>query len=106
MLLVLFQDIFQLIVSTFSGLSDTTGPSFGRRVLILETMARYRSCVVMLDLECDDLINEMFSTFLAVARCVSSVKFVFISYEKWLVQHDNLCSLWSYFYALLLILNT
>ncbi|KAM7525318.1 hypothetical protein LguiA_015220 [Lonicera macranthoides] len=61
------KDIFQLIVSTFSGLSDTTGPSFGRRVLILETMARYRSCVVMLDLECDDLINEMFSTFLAVA---------------------------------------
>lgn len=78
-----------MIVSTFSGLSDTTSPSFGRRVLILETMARYRSCVVMLDLECDDLINEMFSTFLAVARCVSSVKFVFISYEKWLVQHDS-----------------
>lgn len=55
-------------MSTFSGLSDTSGPSFGRRVVILETLAKYRSCVVMLDLECDDLVNEMFSTFFAVAR--------------------------------------
>lgn len=64
----LLQDIFKLTVSTFSGLSDTDGPSFGRRVIILETLARYRSCVVMLDLECDDLINEMVNTFFAVAR--------------------------------------
>ncbi|KAL2524137.1 hypothetical protein Adt_09191 [Abeliophyllum distichum] len=62
------KDFFQLIVSTFSGLSDTNGPSFGRRVVILETLARYRSCVVMLDLECNDLINEMFGTFFTVAR--------------------------------------
>ncbi|KAL0321042.1 UNVERIFIED_CONTAM: hypothetical protein Sradi_5365700, partial [Sesamum radiatum] len=54
-------DTFQLIVSTFSGLSDINGPTFGRRVVILETLARYRSCVVMLDLECDDLIDEMFN---------------------------------------------
>lgn len=63
-----FQDIFQLIVGTFSGLSDIHSPSFGKRVVILETLARYRSCVVMLDLECNDLINEMFSTFFAVVR--------------------------------------
>uniref|UniRef100_F6GZE4 Uncharacterized protein n=1 Tax=Vitis vinifera TaxID=29760 RepID=F6GZE4_VITVI len=62
------KDIFRLIVSTFSGLSDTNGPAFGRRVVILETLARYRSCVVMLDLECDDLVNEMFRTFFSVAR--------------------------------------
>ncbi|KAL6990616.1 hypothetical protein U1Q18_008733 [Sarracenia purpurea var. burkii] len=61
------KDIFHLIVSTFSGLSDTSGPSFGRRVVILETLARYRSCVVMLDLECDDLVNQMFRTFISVA---------------------------------------
>ncbi|KAL6567565.1 hypothetical protein OROGR_001233 [Orobanche gracilis] len=64
----ILKDIFQLTVSTFSGLSDTKAPSFARRVVILETLARYRSCVVMLDLECDDLINEMFNTFFAVAR--------------------------------------
>ncbi|KAK3010031.1 hypothetical protein RJ639_010994, partial [Escallonia herrerae] len=63
----ILKDIFRLIVSMFTGLSDISGPSFGRRVLILETLARYRSCVVMLDLECDDLVNEMFSTFFAVA---------------------------------------
>ncbi|XP_047968754.1 sister chromatid cohesion protein PDS5 homolog A-like isoform X1 [Salvia hispanica] len=62
------KDIFQLIVGTFSGLIDVNSPSFGRRVVILETLARYRSCVVMLDLECDDLINEMFDTFFSVAR--------------------------------------
>ncbi|KAL6538568.1 hypothetical protein OROGR_012556 [Orobanche gracilis] len=62
------KDIFELIVSTFSGLSDTNGPSFGRGVVILETVARYRSCVVMLDLECDNLINQMFKTFFYVAR--------------------------------------
>ncbi|XP_039118231.1 sister chromatid cohesion protein PDS5 homolog A isoform X1 [Dioscorea cayenensis subsp. rotundata] len=60
------KDIFNLIVGTLSGLSDINSPSFGRRVLILETLARYRSCVVMLDLECHDLINEMFNTFFAV----------------------------------------
>ncbi|CAK7323338.1 unnamed protein product [Dovyalis caffra] len=61
------KDIFYLIVGTFGGLSDTGGPSFGRRVVILETLAKYRSCVVMLDLECNDLVNKMFSTFFTVA---------------------------------------
>ena len=62
-------------MGTFSGLSDTNGPAFGRRVVILEILARYRSCVVMLDLECDDLVNEMFSTFFSVARCVLAQSF-------------------------------
>lgn len=60
------KDIFHLIVGTFRGLDETTNPSFGRRVSILETVARIRSCVVMLDLECDNLIVEMFHIFFAV----------------------------------------
>ncbi|KAJ6833750.1 sister chromatid cohesion protein PDS5-like protein A [Iris pallida] len=60
------RDMFHLIVGTFSGLSDINSPSFRRRVTILEMFARYRSCILMLDLECDDLIVEMFSTFFAV----------------------------------------
>ncbi|XP_057536474.1 sister chromatid cohesion protein PDS5 homolog A [Amaranthus tricolor] len=64
----ILKDVFELIVFTFRGLSETSGPSFGRRVIILETLARYRSCVVMLDLDCDDLVSELFRTFLAVAR--------------------------------------
>ncbi|KAI4371180.1 hypothetical protein MLD38_019446 [Melastoma candidum] len=63
----ILKDTFELIVGTFSELGDTAGSSFGRRVAILEMLARYRSCVVMLDLECDDLVHEMFTTFLAVA---------------------------------------
>ncbi|XP_050213901.1 sister chromatid cohesion protein PDS5 homolog A isoform X2 [Mercurialis annua] len=63
----ILKDIFHLVVGTFSGLRDTGGPSYGRRVVILETLAKYRSCVVMLDLECDDLVNTMFSTFFDVA---------------------------------------
>ncbi|XP_076907861.1 sister chromatid cohesion protein PDS5 homolog A-like [Bidens hawaiensis] len=66
------KDIFHLIVSTFSGLRDTKGPSYRRRVTILEMLAKYRLCIVMLDLECDDLINEMFTTFFAVASDVHS----------------------------------
>ncbi|KVH96669.1 Armadillo-like helical [Cynara cardunculus var. scolymus] len=61
------KDIFRLFVSTFNGLRDTKDPSFGRRVIILDTIAKYRSFVVMLDLECDDLVNKMFKTFFDVA---------------------------------------
>jgi hypothetical protein len=67
-------------VSTFSGLSDISSPSFGQEVRMLETLAKYRSCVVMLDLECDDLVNEMFSTFFAVARLVYHEIFCLVNY--------------------------
>ncbi|XP_054776795.1 sister chromatid cohesion protein PDS5 homolog A-like isoform X2 [Prosopis cineraria] len=97
------KDIFQLIVGTFSGLSDTSGPSFGRRVVILETLAKYRSCVVMLDLECDDLVNEMFSTFFAAARddhpetVLSSMQTIMVVLleESEDVQEDLLCTILS-----------
>lgn len=61
------RDIFRLIVTTFHGLDNINSPSFGRRVTILETVAKIRSCVMMLDLECDDLILEMFHIFFSVA---------------------------------------
>ncbi|XP_010530075.1 PREDICTED: sister chromatid cohesion protein PDS5 homolog A-like [Tarenaya hassleriana] len=64
----IMKDIFQLIVSTFGGLNDNGSPSLRRRVVILETVAKYRSCVVMLDLECNDLVTELFTTLFAVAR--------------------------------------
>ncbi|KAI3745336.1 hypothetical protein L1987_58447 [Smallanthus sonchifolius] len=61
------KDIFHLFVSTFKRLQDTKDPSFGKIVNILDTVAKYRSFVVMLDLECDDLVNEMFKTFFNAA---------------------------------------
>ncbi|AQK72565.1 hypothetical protein ZEAMMB73_Zm00001d017197 [Zea mays] len=58
------KDVFSLIVEAFKHLDDIESPFFGRRTSILDTVAKVRSCVVMLDLECDDLINDMFHHFL------------------------------------------
>ncbi|KAJ8557883.1 hypothetical protein K7X08_004649 [Anisodus acutangulus] len=62
------KDVFQLIVSSFENLNDQSSRSYDKRVLILETVAKVRSCVVMLDLECDRLITEMFQHFLKAIR--------------------------------------
>ena len=62
------QEVFQLIVSSFEGLDDNTSRSYSKRTSILETVAKVRSCVVMLDLECDALILEMFQHFLKAIR--------------------------------------
>ncbi|KAG8487776.1 hypothetical protein CXB51_018653 [Gossypium anomalum] len=58
------KEVFQLIVSSFKNLSDKSNRSYVKRTSILETVAKVRSCVVMLDLECDALIIEMFQRFL------------------------------------------
>ncbi|KAL1186926.1 hypothetical protein V6Z11_A01G212100 [Gossypium hirsutum] len=62
------RDIFKLIISIFSELADTTSAFFSRRVKILETIARCKCCVIMLDIGCNDLILEMFKTFFSVVR--------------------------------------
>jgi hypothetical protein len=51
-------------VGAFQNLDDIESPYFRMRLSILDTVAKVRSCVVMLDLECDDLINDMFHHFL------------------------------------------
>ncbi|XVE53543.1 hypothetical protein DITRI_Ditri03aG0011300 [Diplodiscus trichospermus] len=62
------REVFQLIVSSFENLSDKSSPLYTKRTAILETVAKVRSCVVMLDLECDALILEMFQHFLRAIR--------------------------------------
>ncbi|KAI3501646.1 hypothetical protein L1887_29569 [Cichorium endivia] len=62
------KDVFQLIVSTFEDLSDKSSRSYVRRASILETVCKVRSCVIMLDLECEDLIVEMFQHFFKSIR--------------------------------------
>ncbi|XP_042394976.1 uncharacterized protein LOC121985530 isoform X2 [Zingiber officinale] len=64
----LMKEIFQLIVQAFENLDDLSSRSFPKRVSMLETVAKVRSCVLMLDLECDALILEMFSHFLKTIR--------------------------------------
>ncbi|TKY58087.1 Sister chromatid cohesion protein PDS5-like B-B [Spatholobus suberectus] len=58
------KEVFRLIVSSFENLHDKLSRSYTKRTSILETVSKVRSCVVMLDLECDDLILEMFQHFL------------------------------------------
>ncbi|KAI4380990.1 hypothetical protein MLD38_007110 [Melastoma candidum] len=62
------KDVFRLIVSSFENLHDKSSRSYSKRTSILETVARVRSCVVMLDLECHTLILEMFQHFLKSIR--------------------------------------
>ncbi|KAL3843993.1 hypothetical protein ACJIZ3_001396 [Penstemon smallii] len=62
------KDIFQLIVSSFENISDTSSKSHKKRANVLKTMAIVRSCLVMLDLECDQMIVEMFQHFLKGIR--------------------------------------
>ncbi|MFS7950618.1 putative sister chromatid cohesion protein Pds5 [Helianthus anomalus] len=42
--------------------------SYAKRASLLETASKVRSCVIMLDLECDALIVEMFEHFLKSVR--------------------------------------
>ncbi|GAB2222863.1 hypothetical protein Drorol1_Dr00016993 [Drosera rotundifolia] len=62
------KDIFQLIVSSFERLYDKFLTSYNKTVIILETFSRVRSFVLMLDLECNGLILEMFNNFLNTIR--------------------------------------
>ncbi|GJY35778.1 PH-interacting protein, partial [Tanacetum coccineum] len=58
------KEVFQLAVSSLEDLSDESGRSYRKRVSIVENIAKVKSCLIMLDLECDDLIVEMFEHFM------------------------------------------
>nr|CAB3447206.1 unnamed protein product [Digitaria exilis] len=96
------RDVFSLIVSSFQHLDNIKDPFFRRRVSILDTMAKVRSCVVMLDLECDDLINDMFHHFLrtvsaghsdAVISCMETIMRLVIEESEDVQPQIALCLL-------------
>lgn len=60
--------MFKLILGVFSELGDIASPYFSRRVKILETVALCKCCVIMLDINCFDLVLEMFDVFFAMVR--------------------------------------
>ncbi|XP_042038996.1 nucleolar protein dao-5-like [Salvia splendens] len=66
------KDVFRLIVSSFEGLENVSSRSYEKRATILETVAKVRSCVIMLDLECDQMIVDMFEHFLETIRSYHS----------------------------------
>eukprot|EP00271_Cylindrocystis_brebissonii_P003825 TRINITY_DN15069_c0_g1_i1.p1 TRINITY_DN15069_c0_g1~~TRINITY_DN15069_c0_g1_i1.p1 ORF type:complete len:1860 (-),score=488.09 TRINITY_DN15069_c0_g1_i1:1015-6594(-) len=66
------KEIFHLFVSIFQRLNEVDSPLYPRMVGILETLAKVKTCIVMLDLELDDLILEMFQIFFRVASAQHS----------------------------------
>lgn len=70
----MIQEVFQLTVAAFENLSHVSGRCYTKAVSILDNVARVRSCLVMLDLECDELIIQMFRHFLKTIR-----------WESWMV---------------------
>ncbi|XP_054780696.1 sister chromatid cohesion protein PDS5 homolog E isoform X2 [Prosopis cineraria] len=60
------KEIFMLTVKAFEKLSDVPSHGYEKALLIVDNVARVRSCLLMMDLECDDLIIQMFQIFLRV----------------------------------------
>ena len=56
---------FQVIVSSFQDLPDCATKSFHKRLRIYESMARVQSYVMLLDLECDAFVLDIFHHLLA-----------------------------------------
>ncbi|KAJ0639303.1 putative sister chromatid cohesion protein Pds5 [Helianthus annuus] len=61
----IMKDIFQLIVLAFGQLSNVNGQSYHKAIHILESVAKVKSCLLILDLDCDALVLEMFERFLS-----------------------------------------
>jgi len=61
----LIKKAFQVLVSSFQDLTDCSTKSFHKRLRICESMARLRSYVMLLDLECDALVLDIFQHLLA-----------------------------------------
>jgi hypothetical protein len=58
--------VFKLTVAIFENFSHMSSQCYTKVVSILDTVAKIKSCLVMLDLECDALVVEMFQTFFKI----------------------------------------
>lgn len=63
----ILRTIYQLLVDSFEGLRDVTCSHFSWRVAILETFAKARMSCILLDLDMNELVYEMFHHFIASA---------------------------------------
>ncbi|PWA69869.1 Armadillo-type fold [Artemisia annua] len=64
----IMQEIFQLFMVAFGELANLTGQNYYKAVHILDSVSKVKICLLMLDLECDDLVLEMFEQFLKNIR--------------------------------------
>lgn len=65
---LVLQEIFRLTIEAFDKLADASSRSYRKAESVLDNVAKVRSCLVMLDLECYDLILHMFRKFLKIIR--------------------------------------
>lgn len=84
--------MFKLIISLFADLADTASPFLSKRVKVLETVAQLRCCVIMFEIDCIDLVHEMFNIFFSAVRFRSTSS-----------HFTSLCQL---FYCILSLLST
>ena len=64
------QEFFKLTVAAFENMSHVSGRRYEKALTILEKISKIRIFLIMLDLECDDLVIEMFQQFLRTIRLV------------------------------------
>ncbi|EPS74557.1 hypothetical protein M569_00204, partial [Genlisea aurea] len=64
----LMKEIFRLFIISFKQLSCASNLNYSRSLKILETMAKVKSSLMLVDIDSDGLINEMFQLFLNHAR--------------------------------------
>ena len=62
------KEMFQLIVAAFENMPHVSTRSYKKVVSILDTIAKFKLCLVLLDLKCDALVVEMFQSFLKIIR--------------------------------------
>jgi hypothetical protein len=64
----LMKEIFRLTIEAFEKLADASSRSYKKAEFVLDNVAKVKSCLVMLDLECYDLILQMFRNFFKFIR--------------------------------------
>ncbi|KAL0725922.1 hypothetical protein Bca4012_040521 [Brassica carinata] len=62
------KEIFKLTIEAFEKLADASSRSYGKAESVLDSVSKVQSCLLMLDLECHDLILQMFRIFLKIIR--------------------------------------
>ncbi|KAK1390734.1 sister chromatid cohesion protein PDS5-like [Heracleum sosnowskyi] len=76
------KEIFQLKLMALGKLSSEDPRGYSKALHILDNMTRVRACLLMLDLECDDLIADMFKLFLSTIRNDNHSSVVFEQMES------------------------
>ena len=65
----IMRDVFELIISQISGVEDVTNPSYHRYAYVLERLAVVKSVYLVTELECDDLLRQLFETIFNACSC-------------------------------------